>query len=65
MMMLTNNIEGSRNNLMNNHSPTIQLSPGLSVGVSSGGHDDDYIYDMWEQKNFKEVYLGCLAGVSA
>ena len=65
MMMLTINIVGSRNNLLNNHSPIMQLSPGLSVGVSSGGHDDDYIHDMWKQKIFKEVYLGCLAGVSA
>ena len=60
MMMLTINIVGSRNNLLNNHSPIMQLSPGLSVGVSSGGHDDDCIYDIWKQttlKNFTSVAL--------
>ena len=41
-MMLTINIVGSRNNIMTNYSPTLQLSAGLSVG--------DYIYDMWKQK---------------
>ena len=30
---------------MTNYSPTIQLSAGLSVGVTSasGGNDDDYV----------------------
>ena len=44
MMVLTVNIVGSRNNLMTNYSPTIQLSARLSVGVTSGGNDDDYIF---------------------
>ena len=43
-MMLTINIVRSRNNLWTNYSPTIQLSPGLGVGVTSGGRDDNYIY---------------------
>ena len=30
---------------MTNYSPTIQLSAGLSVGVTGGGNDDYYIYD--------------------
>ena len=46
MMMLTINIVRSRNNLWTNYSPTIQLSPGLGVGVTSGGRDDNYIYDV-------------------